>query len=475
MNYPADMSAQTRLRAWLILVFTALVLLFVGMGIWRFYHTGKIVVTSDSSNSITITSLKDPGHALNKPHSWHGTGKLSVVVPFGNYAIRVKDRTVSIEQTAALLSHKTLRYDLRPAVAAVPEPVASIKASFLSVGVDRLSYLDSQGQLPSFITTTGSIAQIGQTPLGSVKWADSNYGVGQDAAGRLYVIDGDTLADLATPEVPGSSNPVSYSIAPDRQIYLAFGTRIYAGNPSGGFKKIYTAALAPTELAASRQRVALVYSPANGSSSKPFITLVGTSGKFVKTLSGEAGLVSWSPDGSRLAVADYDGGASVFDNNLGFVQELSTDNISQLAWLNNDVLLYGVANLLWSHDVRSGRSTVIATLTPDRTIREVVPDTTRSYAYLTSDTPAGGEIDRVGLKGQSAPAFVYKLAVFLPVSLDQCLVGFTNFSQPTIVLSPFSQVTAGGCEQAARSNLQDDQIDTSKLNFFIGPVVTSVD
>jgi hypothetical protein len=62
-----------------------------------------------------------------------------------------------------------------------------------------------------------------------------------------------------------------------------------------------------------------------------------------------------------------------------------------------------------------------------------------------------------------SPDYVYQLDVFFPAYLDQCSINFINFVSPSLIAKLNPSATVPVCQQAVLKELQEDGLDSSKL------------
>lgn len=450
------------------------------LSIWHYYHTGTIVITtngSSSSNTISLSKVKsgddDEDTASSISSIKQGTGRLSVSVPLGTYIASVNGRVLSISKTIDLSRHETLRYTLNAPQTTTTESVVSATTSGIVANSSELLYLDISTNKIREINSQNGFSIVGGNNLESVAWADTGYGIAQDINKKLYIINNGSIMPLRLPETFPNSQTVLYSIAKNRQIYLAFGPRIYAGNATTGFKKIYTAKIPPDKIVASNSGVLIFSIPDvddNDDGDEAEATLINNDLK-TYTLDVSLNDAAWSPDGTKIALVGDGTNSLIVNNSLKQLAVLPNNGIGALTWANNHTLIYGLQNAILSYNLNSGQSQVIADLQTGSTITQTILDDNDKYLYVASQSDNGGEIDRIGLDGQQAPEVSYQISAFFPDIIDNgsCSVSYVNFAQPTL-----NVVAASGlvdCQSAVQSALQQDGIPANQLriNYSVAP------
>jgi len=443
--------------------------------LWQYLHTGTIIITSssDGNNYISISFTPDEkGSNKNGAPLKEGQGSISAKLPAGEYVISVHGKVLSVNKTVKLKGRQTLKYSFNPPQVSSAEPVAGVSAGSLAADSSQLIYLDGASQKLNKIDAQNSLDVIAGQTLQSVQWANPGLGLGQDQNNQLYTINNGSVSPLAAPEPYSDSKPVNYTVTQGGQTYLSFGKNLYSGGVGTNYKKIYSLGDIPTLLVASTDKVAVISKPRYGNEQKTSVAIINSTGKLLKkTADFEVGFASWSPDGKKLLLGDYDGGSEIVDTSLNEIAVLPSSNVNSPYWLSNNTLLYGVSNVLWSYDLEKGESVVFSNLTPGDNISAVISDAGQQYVYLAIQKDEGGEIERISLRGQKSPDFIYQLDIFLPKSTDNYAINYVNFTQPIILVQPFEDVedpaSPQGALQAAQSELSQDGFDLSKLQFKI--------
>ena len=454
-----------------------ILLLFLLIDVWRYFHTGTIVVTTDganNSNVITLSTLKGSSEVAEKgEYIKQNTKYLSATVPLGSYVISVSGKVLSESKTVDLNRHETLHYSLNAPKITSPEPVASVSATGVVASNSKLLYLDTSTNVLEEINSQDSVDDVGSQDLQSVAWADTNYGIGQDNKHHLYIIDNGSVTPLQPPEAYQQNETVLYSITKSRHIYLSFGSRIYFGSVVGGFKKIYVTDNAPDKIVGSDLGVLLFNTPdADDESQDPNTVLVSSNGSQVHESNFKISGAAWSPNNSMIALlgnSSYGTTNSIIVND-SFKQMvvLPNSNIGSVTWINNNTLVYSVGNVIWSYNISLKQSSVIAEVDPQNTITQLIADQNSNYLYVVSQGNGTGEIDRVGLRGQNIPAVSYQVGVFFPSvfqpieqGVGSCSFNYINFIHPTLNVSYY--VSLPNCKSAVDLTLLQDNINISQL------------
>jgi len=344
------------------------------------------------------------------------------------------------------------------------ELVANTNARYLSVTPARITYVDLGDHNLNTIDASNQLARLGDLTYTSVHWADPSYGVGEDSTGLFHIIGNGSVTALSAP-APNANTPTLFSVAPNREIYLAIGTKIYHGSASQPFQAFYTADVAPTNIVASNNHVALIYNAGNTNSRQVSITMIDASGnKSSQNIEAYEG--SWSPSGAYFATTS-DSGTQIFDNSLRQVAAVPNKNVNNLTWLDDKTLFYSLNDRLWRFKLGSDQAEVIAAMDTNHAITEIAPSPDQSYIYLTAQNTAGSNNDlsvyRVGLKGQPVSDAVQQAAAHLPWLVGRCLLSLTNFTSPTI--QSYGGQPEDNCPSVARRFVQSLGLDQTKFTY----------
>jgi hypothetical protein len=129
-------------------------------------------------------------------------------------------------------------------------------------------------------------------------------------------------------------------------------------------------------------------------------------------------------------------------------------------------VLYSIAGNLWSYSLKTQASNLLANVAVFGNIAEIYPNQDGSYIYLDiQDTNTNTfYLTRLGLNKQPVSAMMQQLQVFLPNTSGGCLMGYLNFTKPSITVDNTGSPTTN-CSLVAENYLQTYNINTSLLNF----------
>ncbi|MGH7192735.1 MAG: hypothetical protein ACREJM_04275 [Candidatus Saccharimonadales bacterium] len=477
------MDNQPNPRKTAFIILGGILALFVLTWLWRYYHTGTVVITTNSPyNTISFTEIGANGQSTGKNYKAHG--KLSVTLHTGKYAASVTGNSVATVQAIDLKPRQTLRYAINPINATGVEPVTYDNAQSIAATAHQLVYFgnssssDDSSDAPYTIDDQNNLKKIDSDyALQKVKWADASFGIGQDDKGRLYTIAGASVRPLKVPFLYGGKT-VNFDVSADKRIYVSYGKDVYGGGQHGGFKKIYTSTSSRPVLAAGGGQVAVAddrYGANASNISESLLATINASGKTHKK-SVEADRLAWSPDGKYLAAVN-DANPTIYDAALHVITVIPTKStVGQLTWLNGTTLLYSLNDQLWTYDLSQQKAQLLANMPLAASVTGLFPSHDGAYIYLTTldATSSSYAIKRIGLKGQKVPDSIYRLQDILPLGFGAYSLNFINFSgPPTIIVRVAPGTTSGPAAlQAARQKLQSLGFDVSKLRFEVVQIQT---
>lgn len=436
--------------------------------------TGQLVITTnDPKNIITISGASGSGSGgIIK----QGVGGLSVRLHPGQYTASVQNRVFETSRFVKVMSRKRSVYKLDVRVAGAIEPVLPTGAYDVIIGGGKLLFVDTSSGGLYQVSGSGSPALISNTiAFKGIKWASTSLGLGQGKDGQLYLYENGSVTPLQAPFTYASNVAVDYAITASGSIYVSSGSNVYAVQNSA-FKKIYTAKSSAPSLVAGKEHLAIIDNPGSGegqnsSGGSTSLTIFDGAGhKLTKDI--EASALAWAPDDNHLAVSS-ELGNKIYTADLGSNSSYPGPNVNSLAWLDKNTLLYGLSGSLWSYDILTGQSTVIANTPLQGAISGVYPDLDGNYVYLTvaKSSSTDYELDRVGLRGQNVPDYILQLAVYFPKVLDDCSASYINFLNPTILLQSNTGLQQI-CLSEANGELNKDGIEASKFQFLNVPLPT---
>jgi hypothetical protein len=447
-----------------------LVLLFFIPWLIGYLRYGQLVITTDNSlDSIALTMPVGSNNSGNKAFSKQAKGSLSVRLKAGGYLVDVQRGPNETSQYVVVKAHAATRVNIKlPSIGGV-EPVVYDNAQNIVADSSRLLYLDpddsSLNQIDSQNQHTEMDASYG---FSSISWASTSYGVGQTAAGQLFVINNGMVSPLKSPVSGNNDSGVVFAVASNRDIYIGAGSSVYSGTDTGSFKKISDSRPSKSVLIAGPNNVALLNTGYSGGT--PSLTALNALGKQTAvSLSSFANAWSnWSQHDKYLAVSSGPSG-EIFDASLHKVAVIPQANFSSAVWLDDNTLFYGINDQLWAYDMRAGSSRLVASMPFGEQIREITVSADGSYVYLTSsDANSNITIRRVPLDGQKVPAIVYQLQDILPLSNSSggYALGLFNFSgTPAVDVVASDGSNQQTVLQAAMQQLQSSGFDLSQLKF----------
>jgi hypothetical protein len=438
-------------------------ILYFGVSLLIAYlTTGNIIVSTNGRNDISVLGQ---GPSSPAPHSSTGKSKLSIKLHDGTYVVTVSNRSFSSQKVIQIKAHQTLRVTVNLQSIGQVEPVTTAEVYDLMATANSLTYIDQNGNsLVNVNNQNQALTLLPSVSFNSINWANPSLGVAQDESSNLYSVEGLVANKLSLPITPSINN---YAITPSGFVYFSNGKILYAGSINGNYKQILKSSNTISILKASNSGVVINVSDtakSSGEKSGGSLELITPQGK---TYSGDIDVdeAAWSPNGLDLVVTG-DSGTFVYSNQLHLLYSLPKSNVDSIVWLNNDTILYGVASNLWSYNIQSQSTNVLADVIDFGSVSGIYPSQDGSYIYISIEAQPTNNIylTRLGLNNQPVSALMQQLQVFLPNIYEGCSLGYLNFTSPTITVQG-TDSSSENCIAVAQSYLQTYTINTSNLYF----------
>ncbi len=455
-----------------LLVLFLMVIFFIQ---WLIHYLtiGRLVITTnDPSDNITIVLSGNIASSSKSP-SMSGKGSFSSRLKSGGYLINVAGSSNGKAQYVTVRAHETTRVNITLPGTVGVEPVVFDNAQDVIADKSRLVYLDNSDHSLGQINNQNQHSEIDLSSYGfkSIEWSDTTHGVGQNTSGKLFVLNNGSIYPLSSPASNKDDSSVIYAVAPNRNIYIGIGSFVYAGSETGKFKEIYSGLTPGSSLIPGLNIVGIINSGygSGPNSSTSNLTVIDSSGhkSNIKFNSFVNAWSAWSTNDKYVAILGSTSG-EILDSSLHKIATIPEATLANAVWLNDGTLFYSVADQLWSYNLESQSSQLIANMPLGDPIQQLSISSDKSYVYITTfDTANGVAIRRVGLQGQKVPDYIYQLQDILPESTPGAgySLGLYNFSGgPTIQVIR----SAGGPtspQLAAEQELQSDGFDITKLQF----------
>ncbi len=457
---------QLTIRKIIALLGLAIVLLILISWLINYLTTGRIVITSGNKYAdVNISSIQK--NTTGKGFSKHAKSSLSTRLKAGGYFVTVGNGTNGTTRYVKVKARSTTRINVSLLDTTGVEPVLYDSVQNIVADSSRLEYLSSDDSAIGQINTQNEESESGEEyGLRSIQWANTNYGVGQNSKGQLFVINSGQVSALHSPVSGKEDGSVVYSVAPNKKIYIGSGSSVYAGSQHGGFKKIYSNRPSGSFLLAGSGRVAVLSSGYHNTGST--VTVINNDGSqlsknFDKPFNAWS---SWSQNDKYLLIT-VGPLTEILDASLQVVATVpQSGNIAYPAWLDDDTVFYSVGGQLWSFEVGGQKARLVANMPLNNSIKEIDVSTDKAYVYLvTFDNKNFSTVRRVGLRGQKVSELVYRLQDIMPAQFGGYTIRLINFSEPPVI----QVVLYGGSDpvgslQSAKQELQSRGFDIGSLN-----------
>jgi len=398
--------------------------------VYESFSKGTLAVTSnEKQNPIVLTQFGDENKKRILKQS---AGSLSAHLKPGKYTVSVGGQFNATSKTVFVVARKTTHYSLFLAKPVDFEPVSDASATSVVADSSGVTFIDTSTGYLSRISAQNTLTTLNTSVgLRAAKWANSTFGIGQDVDGKLYTIMNGAVQPLSVPfNYSGDGdNSVNFSVN-SSHVYVAYGEDVYIVQ-DGAQRKIFTGTSSNERVYAGPDSVAIIAGSSGEGEVTSGLAVADTSGhKFYSTR--DVALAAWSPDGKHLAALGQSQGY-VFDEHLHETRSFSLNDGVNLVWLNNTSFAYSQGSQLWVYDTQSQAAHVIAAGSSDKSIDEVVVDTSNNYIYAVISSDNASSLYRVGLRGQKVQSFTYQLPDFLPDNTSPCSLHYVNFTAPTII------------------------------------------
>lgn len=433
------MNTNSRLKSIAKLIGFVVIIALLAYWIYTYLHTGKLVVTTDQNNMVTVNKLD--GTKITQH-----VGGVSVKLGDGQYGVSVHGKVLSTNQIVTIKGRQVVTKSIHTKRAFIIQPVVNMPVQNVRATGGSLSFLNStEGRVYRIdeSNTLTSLSGSGSYRLAS--WLDNNTAILQSQAGYLFLLANGQITPLET-NIPALRGAVStFGIAPNKAIYVAVGRAVYVGDSSGEYRKIYDAKSIVSALYPSDNSVAVLTTKIGGSKhpeTTATVSLITKYGQFIAANSFplndefEAGFsVAWSPNGQQLAIANDTSVGAIFDKSLKKITDLPSPDVTSIAWRNNSQLYYATTNLLWLYQTGNRSSSVVANAAVGNSISNITVDDTTAYVYFTVASDQNINLGRISLGGQVLSDSAYQLAAFFPIDLNNCEVDFINFVHPVLLVT----------------------------------------
>lgn len=468
-------TTMLRFKRQILVACLSLAVIFLSVYAWNYLRYGTITVTTDNpDNTITISEVKE-GENDETLFEKSATGELFVRVSPGTYVIRVESKSFAINKTVVVEARKSIKQNLNPPETTSIEPVASVAGGSLYANGEFLNFIDPKAGFLYQITKENQIKPLSDTlKFQQVEWSESGEGAAKDNKGNLYKIDGNIINRLALPPPLEEPGEFSFELSPKGDLYVSSKNGIYFAKGTTQLSRVRSEAPEATPaLAASNEMLAIIVPPPNdsidGEQKESFVEVIDAAGNSLAKKNIAAMNGAWSPDGSKLILTDYYGSSGIYSSGLELLKILPGDHIRQAVWLDNERFVYAAENSIWLYSVREEQSQTLTSLSLGNVVSSLAFSQEGEYIYISASNSEKSVIYRFSLAGRGVSEDISKLAVFLPVGLDDCRLNYVNFAgKPSIVM----QAAPGNeslCRAQADIELVQDGISADVFDFQFSP------
>lgn len=453
----------------IVLVVSVFFFMVAAIWIYKYLSTGKLIVSTDNSSTfIKITRLYETGK--EKSFSKQAQGNLDIRVSPGKYEVAVFSKSLSASKIVRVQARQTKYINLNPPKVGSPEPVYGNGVSGLFASGSSAYFVDKSSQNLTRVLSDGKVFPISQTTFQSAKWVSLNIGAAVDTNNNLYKIRGNSIQKLSLPFDAKNGSGFSYDLSPLGDIYLAYGKSLFK-QEGFTFKKIYDAKQPIGDVSVSGSRIAIAEPFDIDSGFKGLVVVLGDNSVVEKSIVSDN--IAWSPDGSKLLVANKYGVNSIYNTSLKLLSSMSSQG-SHFVWANNSSLIYSVSGALWGYSIPSNTSQELSQMPGQGNIDGLYANSDGSYVYVSAQRVSisgdtADQLFRVGLRGDGTNSNLLGLSVFMPESLDYCALNYVNFTKPTVLINYPQGSSAQDCLDAAKGEVQSYNIDPSSLAYQLTP------
>ena len=415
------------------------------MTVWYFALHGLVIVQTGSDATVTITESD------NATRTWSGAGGFFSGIPTGG---------IDIVTTTAFGASETHRQIAPFSITVIDMPVQKateveyvtnfpnldLQASktalhFLATDTNKLMRVDTSGTVREY-ATSASIYQVA--------WSSEATGIAtaNDGTGYLlYSVKNDGLSVIPLPDPAASTT--NLSISATRSKYFVIQNNKLYSSPSDRISFTFITAVLPNTAFIASSDSAVAYVQSDGMKANLYVYQIDTKRSFqMKLLLSEtpetASSAAFSPDGTKLLVADSGNGA-VYDRSLKQLYTLPKNATGQSIWKTNSEIIYVGDKYIWRYNPSTSSADAIGMAPNFVNVLHLFPDTSGKYLYL--DGLSGRYMATLRLpldKGASVSTTGGYLGESNMVELGtSCTIHYVNFSKITIAATgQFADLTS---------------------------------
>jgi hypothetical protein len=443
----------------LVMIVLGVVVLLAILDIHHLLTTGKIsLVTNRSDGSVKVLSrsaFEAGGAKLYADQKFH---KVSERLKPGDYVAVAYTNSAYTNQAVTIKARQKTDITLNLNTPGNPQPV--IEQGTTSISVNGNLYFLSANAL-NYLAPNNALNKAFSGAIKKIRWASPGTALMLDNSDNFYLLQNGATTQIPLPFVANNNPSIDFSMAPNGTLYVSNGQTIFLGTAAGNLTQVYSSGNNYNSgLAASNNGLAFIEKTPGGSSS-----LVLIKNGSIKKVSSNASQIAWSPEGTYLATSPGGGKVgTIYDASLTARYTMPNLGPANLVWSGENTLLYDASNSVWSYDLGSQQSAVLANLAPDQKVTSQALSDDGSYLYFADSQ----HISKVSLNAKSSNNKLSVLNSFMPGTIGVCVLNYLNFATPTIeVTYPLYQTTDSACLALAKSQIKSYGLDPGAFQYNI--------
>lgn len=464
---------NTRQRELLMIALGIVFLVTAALAVvWYLSLATLTVTTDDSANRIKVR--RDYGTRQEQITVNQDGKRAQLQLAAGTYIITVQNFTKSSVQVVTLKAgeHKDIMINTKTETfEAVSSEVTSYGAGNTVASHDTLRFIDrNSGDRPLYsVDSHGRVSVLDKkTRYTNVKWAGTSFGIGYGInRNNKYVftkIEGNSVETVVAPFTVSVTS--SYGVAPDKSWYISDGHTVYRANADGSFLKVYSTDEEVAIVSTSNDALLLSQKPPQ-STREGALAILHTNGDLYK-IGGEAYEAAWSPSGKKLVTSGDT--SKIFDGKFNVIGTLPSGNFLSPVWLDEDTIIFGVANKVMRYELSSGKATTLLSFDPVAGTPSHISVNEEGDAIYVAVQKGGDRpnlvfrLEKISLKGGATTKVpVDKLNLLIPNTIRGCNLNYMNFTRFSIIIDYVS--SPKNCVPAIKDYITSYKIPLADIGF----------